>query len=209
MMGVDFLRKAKELYPDTIRIMLSGYTELQSVTDAVNEGAIYKFLTKPWEDELLRGHIADAFRLKEIADDNARLNLEVRTAYYELASANRRMEEAMRQQQLDQSGVASLGIVRDLLQHLPLPVVGMDEQGLIAFVNTAAGHLFQCDGALLGATASVALPELFHPGRPPGAGGTHETSIDGARFAVTYHPLRVGPAARGGLIALSRCEAQP
>ncbi|MET3131544.1 diguanylate cyclase (GGDEF)-like protein/PAS domain S-box-containing protein [Oxalobacteraceae bacterium GrIS 1.11] len=47
MIGADFLRAAKQLYPDTIRIMLSGYTELQSVTDAVNEGAIYKFLTKP------------------------------------------------------------------------------------------------------------------------------------------------------------------
>jgi diguanylate cyclase (GGDEF)-like protein/PAS domain S-box-containing protein len=209
MMGVDFLRKAKELYPDTIRIMLSGYTELQSVTDAVNEGAIYKFLTKPWEDELLRGHIADAFRLKEIADDNARLHLEVRTAYHELASANRRMEEAMRQQQQDQGGLASLGILRDLLQHLPLPAIGVDEQGLIAFVNTAAAHLFECGGALLGAAASVALPELFQPGRQAGAGGTHEASIDGARFAVTHHPLGAGPAARGGLIALSRCEAQP
>ncbi len=91
MLGADFLRAAKGLYPDTIRIMLSGYTELQSVTDAVNEGAIYKFLTKPWEDDLLRGHIAEAFRLKEIADENERLNLELRTANHDLASANRRM----------------------------------------------------------------------------------------------------------------------
>ncbi|UUZ57482.1 response regulator [Massilia sp. H-1] len=99
MIGADFLRAAKGLYPDTIRIMLSGYTELQSVTDAVNEGAIYKFLTKPWDDEQLRGHIADAFRLKEIADDNERLNLELRTANQELALANRRMEDLLRQKQ--------------------------------------------------------------------------------------------------------------
>ncbi|MES2091380.1 MAG: EAL domain-containing protein, partial [Pseudomonadota bacterium] len=51
MTGVEFLRRAKELYPGTMRIVLSGYTELQSITDAINEGSIYKFLTKPWDDE--------------------------------------------------------------------------------------------------------------------------------------------------------------
>ena len=43
--------------PDTVRIVLSGYTELQSITDAINEGAIYKFLTKPWDDDQLRANI--------------------------------------------------------------------------------------------------------------------------------------------------------
>lgn len=99
MLGVDFLRQARLLYPDTIRIMLSGYTELQSVTDAVNEGAIYKFLTKPWEDEFLRQHIADAFAVKEIADDNARLYLELQAANLELAAANRRMAQVLQEKQ--------------------------------------------------------------------------------------------------------------
>ena len=64
MTGVELLRRAKELYPDTVRIVLSGYTELTSITDAVNEGAIYKFLTKPWDDERLRAHVAEAFMRK-------------------------------------------------------------------------------------------------------------------------------------------------
>ncbi len=63
MSGVEFLSKARELYPDTIRIALSGYTDLNSVTEAVNKGAIYKFLTKPWEDDELRQHISEAFNL--------------------------------------------------------------------------------------------------------------------------------------------------
>ncbi|MDT4890848.1 hypothetical protein FQZ97_1278060 [compost metagenome] len=41
--------------------MLSGYTDLKSVTDAINQGAIYKFLTKPWDDDQLRAVIAQAF----------------------------------------------------------------------------------------------------------------------------------------------------
>ncbi|MBI4996734.1 MAG: EAL domain-containing protein [Rhodocyclales bacterium] len=61
MSGTDFLGRVREMYPDTIRIVLSGYTELRSITDAINRGAIYKFLTKPWEDELLRENIREAF----------------------------------------------------------------------------------------------------------------------------------------------------
>ena len=41
-------------YPDTVRMVLSGYTELQTITDAINQGAIYRFLTKPWNDDELR-----------------------------------------------------------------------------------------------------------------------------------------------------------
>jgi diguanylate cyclase (GGDEF)-like protein/PAS domain S-box-containing protein len=62
MSGTEFLSRVKDLYPNTIRIVLSGYTDLKSVTDAINKGAIYKFLTKPWDDELLRQDVAQAFR---------------------------------------------------------------------------------------------------------------------------------------------------
>jgi diguanylate cyclase len=62
MSGTEFLSRVKEMYPDTVRIILSGYTDLTSVTDAINRGAIYKFLTKPWNDEEVRGQVQDAFR---------------------------------------------------------------------------------------------------------------------------------------------------
>ncbi|HET6718150.1 MAG TPA: EAL domain-containing protein, partial [Rhodocyclaceae bacterium] len=65
MNGAEFLVRVKALYPDTVRIVLSGYTELESILKAVNEGAIYKFLTKPWDDELLRQHVRDAFQYHE------------------------------------------------------------------------------------------------------------------------------------------------
>ncbi|MET1076413.1 MAG: EAL domain-containing protein [Pseudomonas sp.] len=67
MNGTEFLSQVKELYPDTIRIVLSGYTDLKSVTDAINQGAIYKFLTKPWDDEQLRLNIAQAFQHHALA----------------------------------------------------------------------------------------------------------------------------------------------
>jgi len=95
MTGVAFLRTARCLYPHTVRIVLSGYTDLQSVIDAVNEGSAYRFLTKPWDDEQLRRHIAETFEHKEMADENRRLNMKLLTANQELAASNRRLESVL------------------------------------------------------------------------------------------------------------------
>lgn len=62
MSGTEFLSRVKKIHPNTVRIVLSGYTDLKSVTDAINEGAIYKFLTKPWDDGQIRDHIHKAFQ---------------------------------------------------------------------------------------------------------------------------------------------------
>jgi EAL domain-containing protein (putative c-di-GMP-specific phosphodiesterase class I)/FixJ family two-component response regulator len=62
MSGTEFLDIVKQLHPETVRIILSGYTDLEVVTDSVNRGAVFKFLTKPWNDDLLRQQVRDAFR---------------------------------------------------------------------------------------------------------------------------------------------------
>lgn len=61
MSGTELLDKVKNLYPDTVRIILSGYTDLNVVTEAVNRGAVFRFLTKPWDDAMLRDQVRDAF----------------------------------------------------------------------------------------------------------------------------------------------------
>ncbi len=78
MTGVEFLRHAKSAHPDTIRIVLSGHTELQSVTDAINEGAVFRFLTKPWDDEQCAACIQEAFPIELRREP--RLNLKVQHA---------------------------------------------------------------------------------------------------------------------------------
>lgn len=65
MSGTEFLGRVRDLYPDTIRLVLSGYTDVATITEAINRGAIYRFLTKPWNDEELREHIQAAFRAFE------------------------------------------------------------------------------------------------------------------------------------------------
>jgi EAL domain-containing protein (putative c-di-GMP-specific phosphodiesterase class I)/FixJ family two-component response regulator len=74
MTGTEFLRRVKELHPHVVRIVLSGYTELNSVIDAVNRGAVYKFLTKPWDDETLMESLDDAFRLYEMGHENREMS---------------------------------------------------------------------------------------------------------------------------------------
>ncbi len=62
MSGTAFLDRVKDLYPDTFRIVLSGYTDLESIMEAINRGAIYRFYTKPWDSMVLRDNIREAFR---------------------------------------------------------------------------------------------------------------------------------------------------
>ena len=62
MSGTEFLSKVKEMYPDTMRIILSGYTGVNIVLDSINRGSIYKFYTKPWDDAELRDNVRLAFR---------------------------------------------------------------------------------------------------------------------------------------------------
>lgn len=61
MTGADLLARIKDLYPQTIRMVLSGYADLETITDAVNRGAIYKYLTKPWDDSVVRELMREAF----------------------------------------------------------------------------------------------------------------------------------------------------
>jgi diguanylate cyclase (GGDEF)-like protein/PAS domain S-box-containing protein len=72
MSGTEFFARVRQLYPDTIRIVLTGYTDLDSVTGAINRGAIYKFLTKPWDDDQLREQVREAFRLVKEFQNNGK-----------------------------------------------------------------------------------------------------------------------------------------
>lgn len=67
MTGTEFLSRVKVMYPRVMRIILSGHTDLATITDAINRGAVYKFLTKPWEDVVLRETLREAFERYETA----------------------------------------------------------------------------------------------------------------------------------------------
>jgi diguanylate cyclase (GGDEF)-like protein len=97
MTGVDFLSRAKELYPKTVRLILSGYADLSSVTDAINRGAVYKFLTKPWDNEILCANVLEAFRHYELTRQKNLLSLEIQEANTTLASLSLELSKMLAQ----------------------------------------------------------------------------------------------------------------
>jgi type II secretory ATPase GspE/PulE/Tfp pilus assembly ATPase PilB-like protein/FixJ family two-component response regulator len=82
MTGAELLKEIKLKWPETIRIMLTGFADVQSIMGAVKEGAVYKFITKPWNDEDLR------------------LTVSLALQQFVLMQENRKLKEISRKQQL-------------------------------------------------------------------------------------------------------------
>lgn len=132
MSGIEFLRRAKEIHPDTVRMVLSGYTELKSVTDAINEGAVYKFLVKPWDDEQLRSNIREAFQHHELRSENARLGRQLEQANEQLARAQAAIELELGRK------TDVLRASQEMLELLPIATLGIDIEGVIVTANDEA-----------------------------------------------------------------------
>ena len=160
MCGTEFLGKVKEIYPHTIRIVLSGYTDLQSITNAINQGAIYKFLTKPWEDDLLRENIQKAFEYFELGSEKGHVLAELDSLNTQLDKANRQLKKRDDDKSMEASrNLNILQVSQEILERLPVGVVGVGEDGLIAMANNMANQLFaQGGGALQGSIAAERLP---------------------------------------------------
>lgn len=103
MSGVELVRTVKDLYPHTIRILLSGYSDMQAILSALNEGEVFRFLLKPWEDSDLKAtvHLALAHyhlmaqnrQLQTMAEEQRhilRLLQELHPRIYDELSAMRR-----------------------------------------------------------------------------------------------------------------------
>ncbi|HSI60924.1 MAG TPA: EAL domain-containing protein [Ideonella sp.] len=203
MTGVELLRRAKALYPASVRMVLSGYTELQSIIDAVNEGAIYKFLTKPWDDERLREHVAEAFRQKEMADENRRLARQVESANADYAEVNARLERVVAEQR-EQAELltSSAGNMRGMVDSLPAPVLGLDPDGTIVFANLPAQALLAHAAPLLGRNMDEVLPGAALAAVGEADGVSRAARIAGSRYLVLSRSLPNGTSASGHLVLL-------
>jgi FixJ family two-component response regulator len=207
MSGVEFLREVKKIYPDTVRIVLSGYTELQSVTDAINEGSIYKFLTKPWEDNLLREHIEDAFKHKALIDENSRLSRELKISNQELAAANRKLEALLdkKEEQIARD-TTILKVIREVLQHVPVPILGIDEDKLVVFYNSAAQDMFQQSSSILGMDANHLIPEWIEAVKSDGMEHACSGSLHGKCYRVVSHAMGNSSHSRGQVLIFTEVD---
>ncbi|WP_439475313.1 response regulator [Algoriphagus formosus] len=88
--GVEFLESIIPNYPSPIRVLLTGYTDIQAVIDAINKGQVYHYLTKPWEEDYLRTVIKNAYEVFSLRRENERLT-------QALIKANEQLEFLLRQ----------------------------------------------------------------------------------------------------------------
>lgn len=136
MSGIEFLACVKEEYPDTIRIILTGYTEVDSITEAINKGQIYKFFLKPWNDQNLKLEIRQALDRYQLLQDNQRLHEKVLKQNAELKAINENLEKIVKERttQLEIQNQA-LELSRAILEDLPLPIIGVSAEMLVALIN--------------------------------------------------------------------------
>ncbi|MCC6335699.1 MAG: response regulator [Myxococcales bacterium] len=73
MTGLEFLKRVRDRYPDAVRIILTGHADMQTAIDAINQGEIYRFLTKPWDDLELKVCITLAFEKLDLERENRAL----------------------------------------------------------------------------------------------------------------------------------------
>ena len=75
--GVEFLKRVAADYPDTIRIILTGHADMEAAIEAINSAGVYRFLTKPWDDQDLRITIRLALEHLKLQRENRALSVEV------------------------------------------------------------------------------------------------------------------------------------
>lgn len=93
MTGIEFLEKIIDKYPDPIRILLTGYADMNAVIDAVNKGKIFHYLSKPWSEQELSETIKKAFEVYQS-------NKEIKEMNSKLAVSNDQLEFLLRQKLL-------------------------------------------------------------------------------------------------------------
>jgi response regulator RpfG family c-di-GMP phosphodiesterase len=73
MSGSEFLLKVRNNYPDCVRILLTGYSDIQALESAINDAKIYNYLTKPWDENLLHEVVEGALRFRRSEQERQRL----------------------------------------------------------------------------------------------------------------------------------------
>ncbi|MDD2897145.1 MAG: response regulator [Desulfuromonadaceae bacterium] len=156
MNGVEFLKGVYERWPETVRIVLSGYADASAIVAAINEGHIYRFIPKPWNDDELRVTIQNCLERYFLQKKNHEL-------LDQLAVVNQALEEKVqfRTEQLELRNKA-LEFSQRLLGNLPVGVAGIDIHGMIAYCNDVASLLLKnvC-GDVFGADVGASCDSSF------------------------------------------------
>ncbi len=90
MTGIEFFESILERYPEPIRMLLTGYADINAVVDTINKGQVYKYFSKPWNEEELKHNIEKAFEVYSLRKENKELTAK-------LLDVNEKLEFLVRQ----------------------------------------------------------------------------------------------------------------
>jgi response regulator RpfG family c-di-GMP phosphodiesterase len=139
MNGTEFLAEARKRHPEIIRIVLTGYTEVDAITEAINKGHIYKFILKPWNDQNLILDIRHCLDQYELREANLKLHNKILQQNEALKSINENLESIVKERTVElkiQNRVLELS--RAILEDIPWPVIGISREMIIVFINISA-----------------------------------------------------------------------
>jgi len=160
MNGVDFLKEVCKLKPDTVRMVLSGYADTATIVEAINEGQIYKFMPKPWNDDELKVTISNALDHYFVYQKNRQLTEELEIKNRELQEINNSLERLVEERTSDlvvQNRILTSS--QNILDALPVAVIGIDPDGLIAQCNDKGTDIFSKEyGSIFGMDRRDSFP---------------------------------------------------
>ncbi len=112
MQGSEFLSQVREKYPHTVRIILTGHASIEAAIKAVNQGEIYRFFSKPWNDNELKYAIRSAIEKYDLEAENRRLLATIKQQSLEIKVLEKRFPGITRVEK-DQQGVFVLPDIPD------------------------------------------------------------------------------------------------
>ncbi len=186
MTGVEFLTEVFQRHPDTVRIILTGFADMDAIIHAINDGHVYAYITKPWEPDQLRQVIRRAVEHYELERENERLVSDLRDSNHFLEA---------------------------VMDHLGMGAVAVDSEGIVRAVNRPAadylGITEHAHGKLLSEVVPPALME-----KVAAAKGDDQTErgyqdlelpvAGGVKLRLSMHPLESGDGPAIGQVILAK-----
>jgi signal transduction histidine kinase len=106
--GVEFFEKVRHIYPNKIRIILTGYSDVSAVVDAINKGQVYRFIDKPWSQEMIKNTIRNATEIYDTRKSLHDKNEALQQAYNELDKFVYSVSHDLRSPLMSILGIANL-----------------------------------------------------------------------------------------------------
>jgi signal transduction histidine kinase len=94
MTGVDFLMRLRDSHPEVVRLLFTAYADIKAVIDAINQGSVYRYITKPWEPQELQAVLRQAAEHYELLSERRQLLAELQEKNRQLEAANQDLRQA-------------------------------------------------------------------------------------------------------------------